>query len=1327
MFIMAAEDVAVIVETLEATNAPADSVKRAREFYRYLQPDNLVLPQLARRPSSIAAYNETVPSLSAALAPFCQLTALRCNTRKAMLNVMDRDIMYFLAEASRVPTRNGEKESYEFVEDPIMMACSSTPLKGRICELTLSESKGDHYGYPMFTICDLSKSDFASLGPIAGPPYYRFYAGTPITTSKGVNIGSLAVMDTEARESGLSESEVEFLGKTASQIMTYLETNRQAIEGRRARRLAEGLESFIAGKRSIKEGMMNGASRMPSIKRKDTTYGMTAPNSPEEPRANPVSPTNGDLRQVITEDTFRDRATSDHDSSEPTTDTEQQNNAKLETESRSHARTFARAANLLRESFGDLGEDGSVVFTSLKGRLDKPIRSAPMHRPQHRAANSTSNIKGKEEIQENGAPPLLHVQETEVLASSTWVAPFSTSEDKGVEHVTLSEDMLRTLMKRYPGGKLFTMDDPGRFSSSEDESFHLNEKPDRPRRSSRHKRDEHQAIAAAFPQARQALFSPIWDSSVGSFGHAVFVCASSDTRSLSATTELSFLNSFCSTVMAECSRIDTMKADKQKSDFVGTISHEMRSPLHGILASVEFLADTELTNFQESLVDTIESCGRTLLDTINHVLDFSKVNSFQKHWEASNKRTSYLTKKKHYLGPDGSSKAYSAGAPPLLQLFAVTDISAILEEVVDGLVLGQTFASGVDMMDMSRQARGRGNAKEKGLDLPSEDVQVVLDIQQADWAFLTQPGAVRRIVLNLTGNALKYTNHGTITVCLELRPGESEGSDLMILRVADTGKGISQDFLATKLFVPFAQENALTPGTGLGMSIVHSIVTMLGGSIDVKSQVGKGTTVEVALPLKRPLPGQVSTQNTPHSGGTASSSGSRPDESLHLLQTQATDRRVTFFRAERTMANDKLNHIVRRYVQDWYGLEYVDPQWVLSANVVLAEEEDLEELLNQIQATPGQRPALIVLCCVASRHSTSYTSALESRIHGAVSFVSKPVGPYKLAKSIRMALQKLRTIKPQFREVTNLGVIPERPNSETTTPLIASDTNADSLADNLHEMDLSPRDDNPSSVVQASETIAVSQISQNAQMVLSSPEAVVRTPAAPKANDGAFPFPDQTQIEQPLVETPKANLPPLVAIEQPELSTPRRKRTASLPKVNGTPLVNPRVLLVDDNRINLKLLQTFLTKQRKYTRIDLAEDGQQAVDVFELNSGLGDGYEIIFMDISMPVMNGFEATRAIREYEEQNSGHVGKGTMVIALTGLASGKDQAEGFDAGVDIYLTKPVSFKEVGKLLDNWEAHQKMRGSIDMPNALQAGMALDRNAALLDAVSPIAELGPR
>jgi signal transduction histidine kinase len=82
--------------------------------------------------------------------------------------------------------------------------------------------------------------------------------------------------------------------------------------------------------------------------------------------------------------------------------------------------------------------------------------------------------------------------------------------------------------------------------------------------------------------------------------------------------------------MAECSRIDAMAADRQKGSFVGIVSHGLRSPLHGILASVEFLSDSDLTSFQESIVNTIDACGKTLLDTINHVLDFSKIKSLEK-------------------------------------------------------------------------------------------------------------------------------------------------------------------------------------------------------------------------------------------------------------------------------------------------------------------------------------------------------------------------------------------------------------------------------------------------------------------------------------------------------------------------------------------------------------------------------------------------------------------------------------------------------------------------------------------------------------------------
>ena len=65
--------------------------------------------------------------------------------------------------------------------------------------------------------------------------------------------------------------------------------------------------------------------------------------------------------------------------------------------------------------------------------------------------------------------------------------------------------------------------------------------------------------------------------------------------------------------MAEVSRLVTITADQQKSDFIGSISHELRSPLHGILAGAEFLAETDCDSFQNSLIDTIDSCGRTLL------------------------------------------------------------------------------------------------------------------------------------------------------------------------------------------------------------------------------------------------------------------------------------------------------------------------------------------------------------------------------------------------------------------------------------------------------------------------------------------------------------------------------------------------------------------------------------------------------------------------------------------------------------------------------------------------------------------------------------------
>jgi CheY-like chemotaxis protein len=124
-----------------------------------------------------------------------------------------------------------------------------------------------------------------------------------------------------------------------------------------------------------------------------------------------------------------------------------------------------------------------------------------------------------------------------------------------------------------------------------------------------------------------------------------------------------------------------------------------------------------------------------------------------------------------------------------------------------------------------------------------------------------------------------------------------------------------------------------------------------------------------------------------------------------------------------------------------------------------------------------------------------------------------------------------------------------------------------------------------------------------------------------------------------------------------------------------------RVLVVDDNRINLNLMMTFL-KKRQLIELHGVENGKLAVEEVER---MESGYDIIFMDMSMPVMNGFEATRAIRSLERDSEGR--KPAIIIALTGLSSSRDESDALASGVDLFLTKPVSFREVSRLLNEWE----------------------------------------
>jgi signal transduction histidine kinase len=193
----------------------------------------------------------------------------------------------------------------------------------------------------------------------------------------------------------------------------------------------------------------------------------------------------------------------------------------------------------------------------------------------------------------------------------------------------------------------------------------------------------------------------------------------------------------------------------------------------------------------------------------------------------------------------------------MMNLFAEVDISTICEEVVESVFAGHVFqnitAQSFDMVPSAQRrmsdVKGFGiDAKTMAEHVKHAQVPVIFLVKMQNFNFTTQPGAFRRIIMNLLGNALKYTSHGYVHVSLETtEPDQGHGPDatqrsMVTLTVLDTGKGICSEFLRSKLFTPFTQENSLSSGTGLGLAIVKSIVSLLEGEIAIDSEVGRGTS-----------------------------------------------------------------------------------------------------------------------------------------------------------------------------------------------------------------------------------------------------------------------------------------------------------------------------------------------------------------------------------------------------------------------------------------------------------------------------------------------------
>jgi signal transduction histidine kinase/CheY-like chemotaxis protein/CHASE3 domain sensor protein len=671
------------------------------------------------------------------------------------------------------------------------------------------------------------------------------------------------------------------------------------------------------------------------------------------------------------------------------------------------------------------------------------------------------------------------------------------------------------------------------------------------------------------------------------------------------------------------------QASRYKSDFLANMSHELRTPLNSSLILAKLLADNtneNLTDEQVKYAQTIQSSGNDLLNLINDILDLSKIEAG--HVE---------------IRPE--AVAVERLANNLRQLFQPI-------------------------------------AQDKKLDFAVEIAPACPASIETDAQRLEQ------VLKNLLSNAFKFTESGRVVFAVK-----PTGSGRIALSVTDTGVGIPQE-QQQSIFEAFHQADGTISrrygGTGLGLSISRELVRLLGGSIELRSRAGQGSTFTVVLPASYD-PAQVAPRERPavvvappvaipqtrppaaqpKPVRTVEDDRDLPPDTRRILLVIEDD--ATFAAILRDLSREMgFRSLVAGTAEEAISLARTFMPSAVILDVALPDQSGLS-VLDQLKRNVLTRHIPIHIVSATDHAETAYSL-------GAVGYAIKPILREQLVEVVRklekrLSQQMRRVLIVEDNDLQRDAVAKLLTSHDVET--VTAGTAAECLALLKEQtfdcmvLDLSLPDASGYSLL---ETLSK-------ESAYAFPPVIVYTGRELSADDEQRLRRYSKSIIIKGAKSPERLLDEVALFLHQVVSELPDEQQKMIRKAQHRDalLEGRRILVVEDDVRNVYALTNIL--EPRGAIVEIARNGQEALDALAKSAGKpGVSIDLVLMDVMMPVMDGLTATRAIR------NNPAWKKLPVITLTAKAMPDDQQRCIDAGANDYMAKPLDVEKLLSLVRVW-----------------------------------------